>query len=160
MLVLLSSARDGNGSKYEIRTCRWLMLLGRYGVDFAIFHEGLVQIIPGDGLDFSSAWLGVGIWGTLSWQRLSLLSSLRQVVWQLMPADGLKSVCLCVGWCLVCMCVSGRLLNWQASVFECTSWSYIYFLVKNKVPLSWGTIGKRLIWNVLYFLALCWIIKL
>lgn len=38
------------------------MLLGRYAADFTIFHEGLVQIIAEDGLDFSSAWLlGVGI---------------------------------------------------------------------------------------------------
>lgn len=37
------------------------MLLVRYAVDFTISHEGLVQIMLGDGLDFSSAWLDVGI---------------------------------------------------------------------------------------------------
>lgn len=37
------------------------MLLVRYGVDLTISHEGLVQIILGDGLDFSSAGLDVGI---------------------------------------------------------------------------------------------------
>lgn len=37
------------------------MLLGRYAIDFTISYEGLAQIIPGDGLDFSSAWLDVGI---------------------------------------------------------------------------------------------------
>lgn len=82
------------------------MLLGRYAIDFTISHEGLLQIILGDGLDFSSAGLDVDIWGTLSWQRLSLLSSPRQVVWQLMPGEGLKSVyeCVCVSVC-VCVCV-------------------------------------------------------
>lgn len=76
------------------------MLLGRYAIDFTISHEGLVQIILGDRLDFSSAWLDVGIWSTLSWQRLSLLSSLRQVVWQLMPGEGLKSV---YAWVSICV---------------------------------------------------------
>lgn len=141
MLVLLSSVRDGNGSKYEIRTCRWLMLLGRYAIDFTISHEGLVQIILGDRLDFSSAWLDVGIWGTLSWQRLSLLSSPRQVVWQLMPGEGLKSVYVWVSICVlddvwsvrvchsVCVCVweSRRVINWQASVFECDCASVTFF---------------------------------
>lgn len=37
------------------------MLLVRYGVDVTISHEGLVQIILGDRLDFSAAWLDVGI---------------------------------------------------------------------------------------------------
>lgn len=37
------------------------MLLARYAVDFTISHEGLVQIILGDRLDFSPAWLDVGI---------------------------------------------------------------------------------------------------
>lgn len=77
------------------------MLLGRYAIDFTISHEGLVQIILGDRLDFSSAWLDVGIWGTLSWQRLSLLSSPRQVVWQLMPGEGLKSVYVWVSICVL-----------------------------------------------------------
>lgn len=87
------------------------MLLGRYAIDFTISHEGLVQIILGDRLDFSSAWLDVGIWGTLSWQRLSLLSSQRQVVWQLMPGEGLKSVYVRMSVCVldnvwsVCVCV-------------------------------------------------------
>lgn len=144
MLVLLSSVRDGNGSKYEIRTCRWLMLLGRYAIDFTISHEGLAQIILGDRLDFSSAWLDVGIWGTLSWQRLSLLSSPRQVVWQLMPGEGLKSVYVWVSICVldgvwsvcvwecVCVCESRRVINWQASVFECdcTSMTFFFFFRK------------------------------
>lgn len=153
MLVLLSSVRDGNGSKYEIRTCRWLMLLGRYAIDFTISHEGLAQIILGDRLDFSSAWVDVGIWGTLSWQRLSLLSSLRQVVWQLMPGKGLKSVYVWVSifvladvWSVcVCVCVwvreSRRVINWQASVFECDCTSMTSFFSENRFSLSRVTIG-------------------
>jgi len=148
VLVLLSWARDGNGSKYEIRTCRWLMLLGRYAIDFTISHEGLAQIILGDRLDFSSALLDVGIWGTLSWQCLSPLSSQRQVVWQLMPGEGLKSVRVWVSVCvldtvLVCVCerecvavcVSRRVINWQASVFECDCTSMTFFFPFRKQVL-------------------------
>lgn len=151
MLVLLSSVRDGNGSKYEIRTCRWLMLLGRYAIDFTISHEGLAQIILGDRLDFSSAWLDVGIWGTLSWQRLSLLSSPRQVVWQLMPGEGLKSVYVWASICVladvlvrVCVCEreSRRVINWQASVFECDCTSMTLFFSGYRFSLSRVTIGK------------------
>lgn len=158
MLLLLSSVRDGNGSKYEIRTCRWLMLLGRYAIDFTISHEGLVQIILGDRLDFSSAWLDVGIWGTLSWQRLSLLSSPRQVVWQLMPGKGLKSVYVWVSICVLdhvwsmcasvslCVCAcereSRRVINWQANVFECDCASMTPPPPENRFSLSRLTIGK------------------
>lgn len=156
MLVLLSSVRDGNGSKYEIRTCRWLMLLGRYAIDFTISHEGLAQIILGDRLDFSSAWLDVGIWGTLSWQRLSLLSSPRQVVWQLMPGEGLKSVYVWVSICVsddvwsvcarVCHCVCACVESYKLTG-ECV-WMWLrvndvfFFPSENRFSLSRVTIGK------------------